>query len=69
MEVLYNKDLHNLYSLSSMWVIKLRRIRLLEHMAGMQEMRSAYRLPVGRKEGERLLGRHRCILEGNTDTY
>lgn len=49
LRILCNKELHNLYSSSSMWVIKLWRIRLMEHVAGMQEMRSAYRMLVGKK--------------------
>jgi hypothetical protein len=36
--ILCSKEPHNLYSSSSIWVIKLRRIRLVEHVAGMQEI-------------------------------
>jgi hypothetical protein len=40
-------------------MIKSRKIRWLEHVACMGEMRSAYKILVGKPEGRRLLRRPR----------
>jgi hypothetical protein len=40
-------------------IIKLRRMRLVEHAAQMGEKRNMYRLLVGKPEGKRALGRPR----------
>jgi hypothetical protein len=54
---LYNKKIHNLYSLSSkIRFIKPRRIRWAGHVAGMGK-RNVYRLLVGKPEGKTPLGR------------
>jgi hypothetical protein len=41
-------------------IIKLRTVRWTGHVAYMGERRNAYRLLVGKPEGERQLGRPRC---------
>jgi hypothetical protein len=41
-------------------IIKFRRMRLAGHVARMGEKRNAYRLLVGKPEGNRPLGRPRC---------
>jgi transcription termination factor 2 len=57
---LHNKELHNLYSSSSIIrIIKSRRIRWAGHVARMEEKRNVYRLLVGKSEGKRPLGRPR----------
>jgi len=40
-------------------------MRWVEHIACMEEMRSAYRILVGKAEGKRLLGRPRSAWEDN----
>jgi hypothetical protein len=61
---LHEAELHNLYSLQSI-IIKSRRMRWAGHIACRQETRNAYRVLVGKPEGKRSLGRHKCerILE------
>jgi hypothetical protein len=57
---LYNKELHNLYSSTSIIrIIKSRRMRWEGHVARMGEKRKVYRLLVGKPEGKRPLGRPR----------
>jgi hypothetical protein len=57
---LHNEELHNLYSSPSIIrMIKSRRMRWVEHLAGMGEKRIAYRILVGKPEGKRPLGRPR----------
>jgi hypothetical protein len=57
---LYNEELHNLYSSSSIIrIIKSRRMRWAGHVARMGEKRDVYRLLVGKSKGKRLLGRQR----------
>jgi hypothetical protein len=61
---LYDKELHNLYSLPSIIrIIKSRRMRWAGHVTRMVEKRNMYRLLVGKPEGKRPLGRprHRWI--------
>jgi hypothetical protein len=54
---LHNEELYDLYSLPNIfWVIKSRRVRWAEHVARMGERRGAYRVLVGRPDGERPLG-------------
>ena len=43
----------------------LRGARRARHVARMGETRGAYRVLVGRTEGMRPLGRHRCGFEDN----
>jgi hypothetical protein len=45
-------------------VIKSRRVRWTGHVARM-EKRNAYNISVGKSEGKRTLGRHRCRWEDN----
>jgi hypothetical protein len=55
---LHNKELHDLYSSTSIIrIIKSRRMRWAGHVALMGEKRNAYRLLVGKPEGKRPLGR------------
>jgi transcription termination factor 2 len=57
---LHNEELHNLYSsLNITRVIKSRRMRWAGHVARMGETRNAYRILVGKLEGNRPLGRPR----------
>jgi hypothetical protein len=63
---LHNEKLNDLYSSpNSVRVIKLRRMRWAGHVARMGERRGACRVLVGKPEGKRLLGRHKCIWEDN----
>jgi hypothetical protein len=54
---LHNEELHNLYSSPNIGVIKSMRMRWVEHVACMVEMRNAYKLFVRKPEGTRPLGR------------
>jgi hypothetical protein len=55
---LHSEKLHNLYASSSMIrMIKSRRTRWAGHVARMGGKRTAYRILVGKPEGERPLGR------------
>jgi hypothetical protein len=57
---LHNEELHNLYaSPDSIKVIKSRRMRWARHIAHMGEMRNAYSILVGKRDGTRVLGRPR----------
>jgi hypothetical protein len=50
---LHNEELHNLYSSPSIIrIIKSRRIRWAGHVARMGEKRNAYRILVGKPEGQ-----------------
>jgi len=51
---LHNKELNDLYSSPNIvWVIKSRRMRRAGHVAGMGEVRGAYMVLVGKREGRR----------------
>jgi hypothetical protein len=55
---LHNEELHDLYSSPSIIrIMKARRVRWAEHVARMEDKRTAYRLLVGKPEGRRPLGR------------
>jgi hypothetical protein len=57
---LHNEELRDLYSsLSTIRIIKSRRMRWAGNVARMGDMRNAYRLLVGKPEGKRPLGRPR----------
>jgi hypothetical protein len=57
---LHNEEFRDLYSSPSIIrKIKSRRMRWAGHVARMREKRNAYRLLVGKPEGERPLGRPR----------
>ena len=49
---LHNEELHNLYSPNVIRLIKLRRMRWAGHVAHMGERIGAYRVVVGKTEGE-----------------
>jgi hypothetical protein len=58
---LHNEELHNLYaSPNVVRVIKSRRMRWVGYAARMGQMRSAYKMLVGKPEGKRPLERPRC---------
>jgi hypothetical protein len=57
---LNNEELHTLYSSPSIVrMIKSRGVRWTGHVASMWEKRNAYRILVGKPEGNRPLGRAR----------
>jgi hypothetical protein len=57
---LHNEELRDLYSsLSTIRIIKARRMKWVGNVAQMGEKRKAYRLFVGKQEGRRPLGRPR----------
>jgi hypothetical protein len=57
---LHNKELHNLYSSPNIIrMIKPKRMRWAGHVARMGETRNAYRILVGKPEGNKPLGRSR----------
>jgi hypothetical protein len=57
---LHNEELHDLCSSPSIIkIIKSRRMRWVGHVARMGENRNAYRLLVGKREGQMPLGRPR----------
>ena len=63
---LYNEELSDLYSLPSIvQVVKSRRMRWAGHVARMGEGRGVHRVPVGKPEGKRPLGRPRRRWEDN----
>jgi hypothetical protein len=62
---LHNEKLNDPYSSPNIWVIKLRRMRCVEHVARMGERIGMYRVLVGRLEGKRPLGRPKCRWEDN----
>jgi hypothetical protein len=63
---LHNEEFHNLYSSPSIIrMIKPRRMRLAGHIAQMGQKRNAYRILVGKPEGNRPLGRPRLRLVDN----
>ncbi|KAJ4432361.1 hypothetical protein ANN_20980 [Periplaneta americana] len=63
---LHNIELHALYSSPDIIRnIKSRRLRWAGHVARMDESRNAYRVLVGRPEGQRPLGRPRRRWEDN----
>jgi hypothetical protein len=67
---LHNEELHNFYSLPSIIrIIKSRRMRWAGHAAQMGMKRNAYRILLGKPEGERALGRPRCRWVDSTEMY
>jgi hypothetical protein len=63
---LHNQELNGLYSSPSIVrVIKARRMRWAGYVVRMGEMRGAYNILVGRREGRRPLGRSRRRWEDN----
>jgi hypothetical protein len=66
---LRNEELHDLYSLNILRVIKSRRMRWAEHVAWLGEERGVYRVLVGKPEGKRPLGRSRRRWEDIIKMY
>jgi hypothetical protein len=63
---LHNEELHNLYSPPSIIImIKSRKMRWLDSVVCMREKKNAYRILVGKPEGKRPIGRHKCRWVGN----
>jgi hypothetical protein len=63
---LHNEELHDLYSSSIIiWVIKLKGMKWVEHVAHLGEKRRACRVFVRKPEGKGQFERHRHRLENN----
>jgi len=63
---LRNEELRDLYSLPTIVrVVKSRRMRWAGHVARMGEGRGVHRVPVGKPEGKRPMGRPRRRWEDN----
>jgi hypothetical protein len=63
---LHNEELNYLYRLRNIFrVIKLRSMRWAGHVARMEERRGVYKSLVGKHEGKKQLGSHRCRWEDN----
>jgi hypothetical protein len=63
---LEDEECHALYSSPNITrVIKSRRLRWAWHVARIREMRVAYRVSVGKREGRKPLGRPRRRWEDN----
>ena len=61
-----DKQLHSLYhSPNIIRVIKFRRLRWADHVARMEEGRSAFKILTGTSTGKRPLGRPRCRWKDN----
>jgi hypothetical protein len=57
---MYNEELRDLYSSQNIIrIIKLMRMRCMEHVARMKEKRNTCRLLLGKSRGKRSLGRPR----------
>ena len=66
----HSEELSDMYcSLNIVRVIKPRRMRLAGHVAHMRKRMGLYRSLVGKPEGRRTLGRHRCRWEDNIKMY
>jgi hypothetical protein len=54
---LHNEELNDLYSLPNIvWVVKLKRMRWVGHVARMGEERRVHRVLVGKPEGKEAIG-------------
>jgi hypothetical protein len=53
----HNEELHNFYSSPNIIRMKSKRMKLVGHVACMEEKRNAYRILVGKPEGKRPLVR------------
>ena len=63
---LHNEKLHNLYrSPNIIRVIISRRLRWVEHIARIEEGRSAFNILTGKSTGKRRLGRPSYLWEGS----
>ena len=67
---LHNEELTGLYSSPNIvWVIKLRKMRWVGHVASMADRRGTYRILVGKPEGKRPFGRPRCRWEDKINMH
>jgi len=62
---LHKEDLNDLYSSSNIVRVIKSRIRWVEHVARMREKTGVYRILVGKREGQRPMGRPRRRWEDN----
>ena len=63
---LHNEELHSLYdSPNKVRVNKYRRLRWADHVARMEEGRSAFKILTGKPTGKRSLGKPRHRWEDN----
>ena len=62
---LRNEELYDLYCSRNIWMIKSRSMGWAGRVACMGDRRDAYRVLVGRREGERPLGRPSGRWEDN----
>jgi hypothetical protein len=62
---LHNEKLSDLYSSPNIRRMKSRRIRWAGHVAHMKERRGAYMVLMGKREGQKPLGRPRRRWEDN----
>jgi hypothetical protein len=53
---LHNEELHNLYSLLSIWLIKSKKTEWVEHATDVKKMRPTYKILVWEPEERRSLG-------------
>jgi hypothetical protein len=66
----HNEELHNLYATPNIVrMIKSRKMRCAGRVARMGEMKSAYKVAVGKPEGNRILGSPGHKWEDNTEMY
>jgi hypothetical protein len=67
---LHNEEIYNLYSSPIIIrIIKTRRMRWAGHVARMGEKRNAYRISMGKLEGNRPVGRPRRRWVDSIKTY
>jgi hypothetical protein len=59
----------NVIKMMVVWVIKSRRVRWVGHVAHARKRRGAYKVLVGKSEGQKPLLRPRCRLEDNIKMY
>jgi hypothetical protein len=65
---LHSEEFNEMYcSPSNVRVIKSRKIRWVENVARMRDRQGVYRILVGKRDGERPLGRSRRRLEDNIE--
>jgi hypothetical protein len=57
--ILHNEELHNLYSLLIIIIIKIKEMRWLVHLAQIGKMRKTRNILVGKPEGMKQLWRSR----------